>query len=127
MGKFKIKKNKKNMCGQRPASVKYDYNGKLQTIKMKDVNSISKWTKGALARRRFKKLVLTKKIQALPYPVYEGNDIQYSEETLFTDKEMFIMVDYNRGGKELAWNNFQIPIGKDKFYQGQWTKDNEQP
>jgi len=57
---------------------------------------------------------------ALPYPVYEGNDIQYSEETLFTDKEMFIMVDYNRGGKELAWNNFQIPIGKDKFYQGQW-------
>ena len=136
------------MCGQRPARVTYAYNGKMQTIPMKDVNSISKWTKGALARRRFKKLILTKKIQgkheipmnflwnhwplitqyshtfifwiALPYPEYDGNEIKNSEETLFTDKELFIMLDWNRGGKELAWNNFEIPIGKDKFYQGQW-------
>ena len=57
---------------------------------------------------------------ALPYPVYEENEIKNSEETLFTDKELFIMLDWNRGGKELAWNNFLIPIGKDKFYQGQW-------
>lgn len=48
------------MCGQRPAKVTYNYNGKAQTVKLKDVDTISKWTKGALARRRFKKIVACK-------------------------------------------------------------------
>ena len=56
----------------------------------------------------------------LRYPVYVEHELKNSEETLFTDKELFIMMDHNRGGKGLAWNNFQIPIGKDKYYQGQW-------
>ena len=55
---------------------------------------------------------------ALPYPEYEGQEVKNTEETLFTDKELFIMIDYHHGGKELAWNNFVIPIGKEKFYQG---------
>ena len=55
---------------------------------------------------------------ALPYPEYEGQEVKNTEETLFTDKELFIMIDYHHGGKELAWNNFVIPIGKEKYYQG---------
>ena len=55
---------------------------------------------------------------ALPYPEYEGHEVKNTEETLFTDKELFIMTDYGHGGRELAWNNFVIPIGKEKYYQG---------
>ena len=51
------------MCGQKPAKVTYQNNGKTQMIAKKEVDTISKWTKGALARRRFKKLVITKNIQ----------------------------------------------------------------
>ena len=51
------------MCGQKPATVKYTKDGKTQVIPVKQVDTISKWAKGALARRRFKKLVLTKTIQ----------------------------------------------------------------
>jgi hypothetical protein len=39
-------------------------------IKIKDVNAINKWAKGAVARRKLTKLVLTKTIQNLKYPEY---------------------------------------------------------
>lgn len=50
------------MCGSNPPSVKYKHNLQERQILVKDVNAIDKWTKGALARRRFTKMVLTKQI-----------------------------------------------------------------
>lgn len=35
---------------------------------------------------------------------------------------MFIMLDYQSGGKGLCWNNFYLDIGKNKKYQGQWNQ-----
>ena len=37
---------------------------KTHKIKSKDLDVLNKWTKGAMARRRFVKLVLTKSIQS---------------------------------------------------------------
>ena len=41
-----------------------DYIGVHDKIKSKDLDILNKWTKGAMARRRFVKLVLTKSIQS---------------------------------------------------------------
>ena len=53
--------------------------------------------------------------------------MSHTEETLFTDKELFLMLDYERGSKNLVWNNFMVEIDKKKQYQGQWTKDRYKP
>ena len=50
------------MCGSKPQTATYTHNMQARSIPVKDVNTISKWTRGALARRRFRKLVLTKEI-----------------------------------------------------------------
>ena len=39
-----------------------------------------------------------------------------SDRQLFTDKELFIQLDYESGGKGLVWNNFFLEIGKNKKY-----------
>jgi len=36
-------------------------------------------------------------------------------------------MDFRRGGKSLYWNNHFKDIGKNKQYQGQWTKDKYKP
>jgi hypothetical protein len=56
----------------------------------------------------------------LKYPTYEGEILVNTDEPLLTDKELFLQLDYERGGKGLAWNNFFLDIGKNKKYQGQW-------
>jgi len=50
----------------------------------------------------------------LKYPCYNGHEVGHTEETLFTDKELFLMLDYERGSKNLVWNNFFIEIDKKK-------------
>lgn len=52
----------------------------------------------------------------LKYPEYDGHELKATTETLFTDKELFIMLDYDRGSRNKVWNNFFNPIGKGKFY-----------
>ena len=77
---------------------------------------IKKFTKGALARRRLQKIIYTKRIQNLRYPTYKNEELEDTEETLFTDKEIFLMMDYDRGSKNLVWNNNFIIIDKKKLY-----------
>ena len=50
------------MCGSKPQTATYTHNKETRTVPKKDVDTITKWTSGALARRRFKKLILTKQI-----------------------------------------------------------------
>jgi len=85
-------------------------------VPVKTVEAISKWTKGALARRRFKKIIITKNIQELKFPEYVGNELRSSNENLFSDKEIFLLLDYERGSKNKVWNNFFNLIGEDKYY-----------
>ena len=82
------------------------------------MDTIKKWAAGAIARRRFKKLILTKRIAGklkllwikdihiddtiyflfhvgLKYPEYRGKDLVPTEECLFTDKELFRMTDFS--------------------------------
>lgn len=40
----------------------------------------------------------------------------FTDETLLTEKELFIQLDYQRGSKNLVWNNFEKEIGKNKTY-----------
>lgn len=50
------------MCGSGPQTVVYTHNMVQRKIKTKHLDIINKWAKGALARRRLTKLVLTKSI-----------------------------------------------------------------
>lgn len=50
-----------------------------------------------------------------------------SEESLFTFKEVSDLMDFKKGAKNLYWNNNFKQIGKNKKYQGQWTKDRYKP
>ena len=51
------------------------------------------------------------------YPMYdENNHLVPSSERLMTEKELFIQLDYERGSKNLVWNNFFVEIGKNKKY-----------
>ena len=52
------------MCGSGPQTVVYTHNLKERKIKTKDLDILNKWTKGAMARRKFMKLVLTKTLQS---------------------------------------------------------------
>jgi hypothetical protein len=125
------------MCGGTPQTATYKIiDGKSakvveRKIKVKDLNTLSKWAKGAVARRRLRKLIVTARIASklkigfsdsfdldLKYPEYHNEKLVDSEEMLFTQKEIFLQLDYERGGKDLAWNNFFVEIGKNKKYQG---------
>jgi hypothetical protein len=87
---------------------------------MKEVNILNKWAAGAIARRKFKRVILTKQIGELKYPVYSEKSIEWTKDRLFTDQELFVIMDFKRGSKSLVWNNFFKDIGKNKQYQGQW-------
>ena len=85
-------------------------------IEVSKLTLINKWTKGALARRRLQKIIITKRIQNLKYPTYENQELKFTDETLFTDKELYLMMDYNRGSRNLVWNNHYIILDKKKLY-----------
>ena len=53
---------------------------------------------------------------ALRYPEYRGDELVPAEDTLFTEKELFLILDCERGGKNLVWNNFFNEIGPEKQY-----------
>lgn len=45
------------MCGSGPQTVVYTHNMKERKIKTKDLDVLHRWAKGALARRKFVKMV----------------------------------------------------------------------
>ena len=87
---------------------------------MKQVNILNKWAAGAIARRRFKRIILTKTIAELKYPKYVDKTVSWTDDKLLSDQELFIILDFKKGSKTLVWNNFFKDIGKNKQYQGQW-------
>jgi hypothetical protein len=54
----------------------------------------------------------------LKYPEWKENKLVASDQTLLSDKELFLQLDYNYGGKDLYWNNFFVSIGRNKHYLG---------
>ena len=44
--------------------------------------------------------------------------LKMSDERLFTDEEVQDLLDPQRGGKGLFWNNLYKDIGNNKSYQG---------
>jgi hypothetical protein len=44
---------------------------KEHKVQMNHINILNKWAAGAIARRKFKRLVLTKQIAELKYPQYK--------------------------------------------------------
>ena len=97
-------------CSGNQQSVKYTHNMKTRTIKGKDLNTIQKWTSGALARRRFKRLVQMKSIGGLKKPVYENGKLVSTKEELYKDSELAYLMDYQAGGKGLYWNTKWVDI-----------------
>jgi len=86
---------------------------KERKIPVKDMKIIEKWAQGASARRKFKKLVIQKQLQSLKYPEYKDNTIMSTEESLFTEKEIFLMTDAARQ-KNYFFSTIEREIGKKK-------------
>ena len=50
------------MCGSKPQTVVYTHNMKERKVNMKTINVLNKWAAGAIARRKFKRIISTKMI-----------------------------------------------------------------
>jgi hypothetical protein len=78
------------MCGSAPASVNYSHNQQERTIPVSNLQVIEKWGKGALARRRLRKTIASKQLAGLKYPEWKENKLVASDQTLLSDKELFL-------------------------------------
>ena len=105
--------------------MKYRYDLNDRTIMKKDFETIKKWGSGALARRRFKKLVQTKMIAGQRKPIYHDGKLIATNEFLMSDDDLAYQMAYNGGGKGLYWNTFYVDIGQGRKYQGQWISGND--
>lgn len=65
-----------------------DVDGKHQTISKKDIKTIEKWGRGALARRRFKRIVQTKMIAGQRKPIYHDGVLVATNDYLMTDDDL---------------------------------------
>jgi len=96
---------------------------KERKILNKDIKTIEKWTKGALARRRFKKMVIVSQFTKLRKPVYDDGKREYLQEVLFNDDDIAYQIDWKAGGKGLSFNTKTVDLPKGKTYVGQWKAD----
>ena len=96
---------------------------KQRIIPAKDLKTIQKWTNGAIARRRFKRMVQMKQIGGLKKPAYENGKLVSTKQVLLDDKELAYQMDYKAGGKGLYWNTKTVDIQKGRTYHGQWKAD----
>ena len=92
--------------------MKYRQEGKNRVISKKDCETIKKWGSGALARRRFKKLVQTKMIAGQHKPIYHDGVLIATDELLMTDDDLAYQMAYQGGGKGLYWNTLWLDIGQ---------------
>lgn len=61
---------------------------KLGKIPEKDLQSLKKWGKGAVARRRFKKLVQQKTIAGKRKPGYKGEKLVGMKDFLMDEEDL---------------------------------------
>jgi hypothetical protein len=87
----------------------------------KEVKSLHKWAKGAVARRRFKKFVQVKSIADSKKPVYSDGKLSKTKEVLLKDEELANCLSAKTGGKGLYWNTRSLDIKNGRTYTGQWT------
>ena len=109
-------------CGGN-STIKYKHNMQVKKIKIKDAETIKRWTQGALARRRFKKMFQSLTIARQKKPIYLKGKLVATEETLFTDDDLAYQLSPQGGGKGHYWNTNVVDIGKGRKYQGQWKAD----
>lgn len=48
------------MCGSKPQTAIYTHNMQERKVPMQQVHILNKWAAGAIARRKFKRIILTK-------------------------------------------------------------------
>ena len=109
-------------CGGN-STIKYKHGLQERKIKAKDVDTIKRWTSGAIARRRYKKLVQSLSIARQKKPIYMKGKLVATDEPLFTDDDLAYQLSSQGGGKGYYWNTMEMDIGKDRKYVGQWKAD----
>lgn len=61
-----------------------------------------------------------KAIANLRYPRFEDDKIEFSDEPLFSDEDLALILDFDQEGANRRWNNNWIDVGDGNLYQGQW-------
>jgi len=54
--------------------------------------------------------------EGLKYPCYQEKEIVCTGEELLSDKDLFVLMNYESGSQILYWNNLWVDIGKGKKY-----------
>lgn len=96
--------------------MKYRHELTDRVISKKDCETIKKWGCGALARRRFKRIVQTKMIASQRKPVYHEGVLIATNDLLMTDDDLAYQMAYQGGGKGLYWNTYWVDIGQGRNY-----------
>lgn len=110
----------KACCGSK--NIKYEHNGKVQKIGLKQAKTIDRFSQGASARIQVAKMKaqMAKDIADLPKPSWDESLVD-PKDTLMNSKEFQQFMEGD--GKDLKWNNYFEEIDKNRQYRGQWSKD----
>jgi len=113
----------KMCCGASNKKVEYTYKMQKHTIKKKDLEVVTKWTHGCIARRRLKKMLQLAEIQNMKKPIYKDGELVKVEELLMDEDDIAYQLSQQGDGKGLYWDTFFKKIGDGRQYRGQWRVD----
>lgn len=94
-----------------------------RTITAKELKILERWGRGALARRKVKKMVQTMRIANLKKPIYREGKLVFTDKKLLSNDDLAFQLSSNGGARNLYWNTQLIDIGKGRKYEGQWKAD----
>lgn len=94
---------------------------KMGKLSEKELGHLKKWGKGAVARRRFKKLVQQKAIAGKRKPTYKGEKLVGMKQFLMEDDDLQYQISTNAEGRGLWWNTQWVEL-KDKDKQDTGNK-----
>lgn len=105
-------------CGTSNA-LTYKHNMTSHTVTKAQMVIIKKWAGGALARRRFKKMVQANYYTSLKKPSFQDGKLEMMQQ-FFTEDDIAYQMSYEGDGKGLYWDTKLKDIKKERLYFGQW-------
>lgn len=110
-------------CSASSNNLQYKHQMQVLNISQKNLETCTRWAKGACVRRNLKKTSQIAKLKAIKKPSYENGVLTVdATKPLFAQKDIEYLVSFNGKGKDYYWNTRWVDIGDGRLYLGQWKK-----